>query len=120
MKSQPEYIDRMLARRMASVKYDIVGEHVKNYDFMINLAHYKGHQMGGFGGVLKNASIGVASTAGKAYIHSHGVTEKTPECWQHTQPQDVFIESMAMPPSMPMSARRRFRWKAVPSTAPVR
>ena len=77
------------------LKYDIVGENVKNYDFMINLAHYKGHQMGGFGGVLKNASIGVASTAGKAYIHSHGVTEKTPECWQHTQPQDAFIESMA-------------------------
>ena len=77
------------------LKYDIVGEHVKNYDFMINLAHYKGHQMGGFGGVLKNASIGVASTAGKAYIHSHGVTEKTPECWQYTKPQDAFIESMA-------------------------
>ena len=77
------------------LNYDIVGEHVKNYDFMINLAHYKGHQMGGFGGVLKNASIGVASTAGKAYIHSHGVTEKTPECWQYTQPQDAFIESMA-------------------------
>lgn len=77
------------------LKYDIVGEHIQNYDFMINLAHYKGHQMGGFGGVLKNASIGVASTAGKAYIHSHGVTEKTPECWQHTSPQDAFIESMA-------------------------
>ena len=77
------------------LKYDIVGENVKNYDFMINLAHYKGHQMGGFGGVLKNASIGVASTAGKAYIHSHGITEKTPECWSHTQPQDAFLESMA-------------------------
>jgi len=77
------------------IKYDIVGEHVQNYDFMINLAHYKGHQMGGFGGVLKNASIGVASTAGKAYIHSHGITDKTPECWQYTRPQDAFIESMA-------------------------
>ncbi len=51
------------------LKYDIVGEHLANYDFMINLAHFKGHTMGGFGGVLKNASIGVGSTAGKAYIH---------------------------------------------------
>ena len=62
---------------------------------MINLAHFKGHAMGGFGGVLKNASIGVASTAGKAYIHSHGVTSKTPECWNYTGPQDSFLESMA-------------------------
>ena len=77
------------------LKYDIVGSHLKNYDFMINLAHFKGHQMGGLGGVLKNASIGVASTAGKAYIHSHGVTDKTPDAWNYTQPQDAFIESMA-------------------------
>ena len=51
--------------------------------------------MGGFGGVLKNASIGVGSTAGKAYIHSHGVTTDSKECWRHTQPQDFFLESMA-------------------------
>ena len=55
------------------LKYDIVGSHLQNYDFMINLAHFKGHQMAGMGGVLKNASIGVASSTGKAYIHSHGV-----------------------------------------------
>ena len=77
------------------IKYDIVGKELKQYDFMINLAHFKGHVMGGFGGVLKNQSIGVASTAGKAYIHSHGVTDKTPQCWQYTQPQDAFLESMA-------------------------
>ena len=77
------------------LKYDIVGEHLANYDFMINLAHFKGHTMGGFGGVLKNASIGVASTAGKAYIHSHGVTTDATDCWNHTQPQDSFLESMA-------------------------
>ena len=45
------------------IKYDIVGDHLADYDFMINLAHFKGHAMGGFGGVLKNSSIGVASTA---------------------------------------------------------
>ena len=77
------------------IKYDIVGEHLGNYDFCINLAHFKGHLMGGFGGVLKNQSIGFASTAGKAYIHSHGVTTDSKECWQHTQPQDAFLESMA-------------------------
>jgi uncharacterized Fe-S center protein len=61
------------------LKYDIVGGHLANYDFMINLAHFKGHAMGGFGGVLKNASIGVASTAGKAYIHTAGKTDDAPK-----------------------------------------
>ena len=75
--------------------YDIVGEHLANYDFMINLAHFKGHAMGGFGGVLKNASIGVASTGGKAYLHSAGFTTDPVECWNHTEDQDGFLESMA-------------------------
>ena len=73
------------------IKYNIVGQHLANYDFMINLAHFKGHQMGGFGGVLKNASIGVASTAGKWNIHSAGVSQ---DHWV-TAPQDDFLESMA-------------------------
>ena len=77
------------------LKYDIVGSHLKNYDFMINLAHFKGHQMGGLGGVLKNASIGVASASGKAYIHTAGYTEDVRELWGHTGDQDGFIESMA-------------------------
>ncbi len=77
------------------IKYDIVGEHLANYDFMINLAHFKGHAMGGFGGVLKNQSIGVASTAGKAYIHSCGITTDPEKCWRHTDNQDGFLESMA-------------------------
>lgn len=77
------------------IKYDIVGKHLANYDFMINLAHFKGHAMGGFGGVLKNQSIGVASAAGKAYIHSAGITDDVNECWSHTANQDGFLESMA-------------------------
>ena len=77
------------------IQYDIVGSHLANYDFMINLAHFKGHVMGGFGGVLKNQSIGVASSSGKAYIHSAGVTDDVVECWQHTANQDGFLESMA-------------------------
>ena len=77
------------------LKYDIVGDHLANYDFMINLAHFKGHAMGGFGGVLKNQSIGVASTAGKAYIHSAGFTDDPATAWKNLPKQDDFLESMA-------------------------
>ena len=74
------------------LKHDIVGTHLANYDFMINLAHFKGHAMGGFGGVLKNQSIGVASKSGKAYIHSAGKSTTSP--WGNSN-QDSFLESMA-------------------------
>ncbi len=77
------------------IKYDIVGDHLAHYDFMINLAHFKGHAMGGFGGVLKNQSIGVASTAGKAYIHTAGKTQNADSLWQNIAQQDDFLESMA-------------------------
>lgn len=77
------------------IHYDIVGSHLANYDFMINLAHFKGHAMGGFGGVLKNQSIGVASASGKAYIHSAGRTENVAELWSYVDNQDGFLESMA-------------------------
>ena len=82
------------------LKYDIVGEHLANYDFMINLSHFKGHAMGGFGGVMKNASIGVASTAGKAYIHTAGKTDDAKIAWGPDylaagKTQDLFLESMA-------------------------
>ena len=77
------------------LKYDIVGEHLANYDFMINLAHFKGHAMGGFGGVMKNASIGVASTAGKTYIHTAGKVTDPNKLFQNLSEQDFFLESMA-------------------------
>lgn len=77
------------------LKCDIVGDHLARYDFMINLAHFKGHPMGGMGGVLKNASIGVASANGKAYIHTAGYTDKVQGMWSHTGNQDGFLESMA-------------------------
>ncbi|MCD8388021.1 MAG: DUF362 domain-containing protein [Bacteroidales bacterium] len=77
------------------IKYDIVGDHLANYDFMINLAHFKGHAMGGFGGVLKNASIGVASTDGKCYIHSAGKVQSPDQLWDNIAEQDYFLESMA-------------------------
>ena len=78
------------------IKYNIVGENMLNYDWMVNLAHFKGHAMGGFGGVLKNQSIGVASANGKAYIHSAGVTADKEVIWKHTAEQDKFIECMAV------------------------
>ena len=77
------------------LKYDIVGDHFKNYDSIINLAHGKGHAMGGFGANLKNQSIGIASRNGKAYIHSCGQTEDPNTCWSVDYEQKDFIESMA-------------------------
>ncbi len=77
------------------LKYDIIGKGFEHYDSFINLAHGKGHIMGGFGANLKNQSIGFASRNGKAYIHSCGITEDPDECWNHTSDQIGFIESMA-------------------------
>lgn len=86
---------RIPVKDTTHLKYDIVGSHIKHYDFMINLAHFKGHPMGGLGGVLKNASIGVASANGKAYIHTAGRTENVEGMWQKIAKQDAFLESMA-------------------------
>ena len=73
------------------IQHDIVGSHLQNYDLMVNLAHFKGHAMGGFGGVLKNQSIGMASSSGKLYIHSAG---RSTSRWM-SDDQDGFLESMA-------------------------
>ncbi len=77
------------------LKYDLIGENFKNYDSILNLAHGKGHIMGGFGANLKNQSIGIASRNGKAYIPSCGVTEDPDLCWKTPHEQIDFIESMA-------------------------
>ena len=75
------------------LKEDFVGSHYLNYDFTIVLSHFKGHAMGGFGGAIKNIAIGIASSAGKAWIHSAGKTKGNP--WGNLPPQDDFLESMA-------------------------
>ena len=67
-----------------------MGKDIVNYDSMLVLSHFKGHPMGGFGGALKQLSIGVASSFGKAYIHGAGEPEKI---W--TADHDSFLESMA-------------------------
>ena len=77
------------------LEYDLVGTHLKNYDAMVNLAHGKGHAMGGFGANLKNQSIGVASRNGKAYIHSCGQSSDPNTAWDLPYEQKDFIESMA-------------------------
>lgn len=77
------------------LKYDLVGKNFANYDSSINLAHGKGHAMGGFGANLKNQSIGIASRNGKAYIHSCGKTKSPKLCWILKHQQIDFIESMA-------------------------
>ena len=77
------------------LKYDLVGTHLDRYDAMVNLAHGKGHAMGGFGANLKNQSIGVASRNGKAYIHTAGITEDPDELWNKLPKQEDFIEAMA-------------------------
>ena len=74
---------------------DIVGKTIANYDYIINLAHFKGHAMGGFGGVIKNQSIGIASSNGKAYIHTAGATRNPNELWNNLPEQNAFLESMA-------------------------
>ena len=74
---------------------DYVGKNFLNYDFTVVLSHFKGHAMGGFGGAIKNISIGIASSAGKAWIHSAGKTKNAAEMWSALPPQDDFLESMA-------------------------
>ena len=75
--------------------YDYVGSHLKNYDFLVVLSHFKGHAMGGFGGALKNLSIGCASSRGKVWIHSAGKNLDKSTLWQNLPPQNDFLESMA-------------------------
>lgn len=73
------------------LKKDIVGKDYLNYDFTVVLSHFKGHAMGGFGGAIKNMSIGIASSNGKRYIHSAGASTSS---WGNPA-QDDFLESMA-------------------------
>jgi hypothetical protein len=74
----------------AVIKKNYVGKDLANYDSMVVLSHFKGHPMGGYGGALKQLSIGIASSYGKAYIHGAGETEKI---W--SSDHDSFLESMA-------------------------
>lgn len=73
------------------IDYDIVGKNFMNYDFVVVLSHFKGHAMAGFGGAIKNISIGIASANGKRWIHSGGTSTSD---WGHPT-QEQFLETMA-------------------------
>ena len=77
------------------LKENHVGAHLANYASMLVLSHFKGHPMGGFGGALKQLSIGCASNKGKVNIHTGGVTLNQGECWEKVAEQDDFLEAMA-------------------------
>ena len=77
------------------LKENLVGKNLANYDSLLVLSHFKGHAMGGYGGALKQLSIGCASSAGKSRIHSAGKTDDQTELWSNLPEQDRFLESMA-------------------------
>ncbi len=77
------------------IKKNYLGKNIQNYDSLLVLSHFKGHPMGGYGGALKQLSIGCASTAGKSYIHSAGATDDQYKLWDNLPEQDAFLESMA-------------------------
>ena len=77
------------------LKQNFVGKNMKNYDSMLVLSHFKGHPMGGYGGALKQLSIGCASSEGKSWIHSAGKTKDQTIVWEYLPEQNLFLESMA-------------------------
>lgn len=77
------------------IKKNYLGKNITKYDSMLVLSHFKGHPMGGYGGALKQLSIGCASSAGKSYIHSAGKTDDQNILWENLPEQDKFLEAMA-------------------------
>ena len=77
------------------LKEDLLGKNIANYDSMLVISHFKGHPMGGYGGALKQLSIGCASSEGKSLIHSAGTNKDQYTLWDNLPPQDHFLESMA-------------------------
>ena len=77
------------------LKKNYVGKDLAKYDSLLVLSHFKGHAMGGYGGALKQLSIGCASSAGKTLIHTAGVTDDQTKLWDNLPEQDRFLEAMA-------------------------
>ena len=77
------------------IKENFVGKDIQKYDSMLVLSHFKGHPMGGYGGALKQLSIGCASSEGKSWIHSAGQSKDQTKIWDNLPEQDKFLESMA-------------------------
>ena len=77
------------------IKKNYLGKNIKNYDSMLVISHFKGHPMGGYGGALKQLSIGCASSNGKTYIHTTGKLKDQTKLWDNLPEQNKFLESMA-------------------------
>ena len=77
------------------LKENFVGKNIEKYDSMLVLSHFKGHPMGGYGGALKQLSIGCASSEGKSWIHSAGQSKDQYAIWNNLPEQNKFLESMA-------------------------
>lgn len=77
------------------IKENYVGKNIANYDSMLVVSHFKGHPMGGYGGAIKQLSIGCSSSTGKAWIHSAGKEKDQTKLWNNLPEQDLFLESMA-------------------------
>ena len=77
------------------LKEDLLGKNITKYDSCLVLSHFKGHPMGGFGGALKQLSIGFASSEGKALIHSAGTNTDQYTLWDNLPEQNAFLEGMA-------------------------
>ena len=77
------------------IKENYVGKNLANYDSMLVLSHFKGHAMGGYGGALKQLSIGCSSSDGKTWIHTAGKAKHQEELWDNLPEQDKFLEAMA-------------------------
>ncbi len=77
------------------LKEDFLGKNITKYDSMLVISHFKGHPMGGYGGALKQLSIGCASSAGKTWIHSAGTNKDQYTLWNNLPEQNDFLESMA-------------------------
>ena len=92
------------------LKKNYVGKDLANYDSLLVLSHFKGHAMGGYGGALKQLSIGCASSAGKSLIHTAGATNDQTKLWDNLPEQDRFLEAMADAAS---SVVKYFNGKAV-------
>lgn len=77
------------------IKKNYLGKNITKYDSMLVISHFKGHPMGGYGGALKQLSIGCASTRGKCYIHTAGKVTSKDELWNNLPEQNLFLEAMA-------------------------
>ena len=82
-------------RNVVHLKENYVGKNMANYDSMLVISHFKGHPMGGYGGALKQLSIGCSSSRGKSWIHSAGTNKDQYTLWNNLPEQDAFLESMA-------------------------